>query len=447
MSLRGDPTPTPTPAAAVDGLQAWGYAAPFTELLTITLDATTAAAHSLPAGEWRLARIDPRADDHALLEYVHAGGRHAVGQWFARQADYAHAQHALAKLDAAAIAAWPDRQMLWQLAGVDAKLPGLAPLCRAGGELIVHRPTRRGVVRHTPVALQPPPHPRDASSQGSPNNSAHAFAHAFAHGDNDLYYSKVVRPNRAAKLAATLQAVRDACRPVGIMTPEVVAVEEAAGVVTMTALPGRNLLEIAADSAHCTLAELTAYGRRTGAVLAALHRSALPCEKRHDAAAECEVVSQWLERLAWVAPTLHAQAAPRAKGVFAALAGGGAVFAPSAPLHRDCYDKQFVVGAGDVGLLDFDTFASGEAALDIANLLVHCGLRVYEKVTTLTRAQHLAHAFIEGYGLTNQEAARLSAYADGCRLRLLCVYGCRPGQRDVAGRLAADLGQALLGIE
>ncbi|MCC6170028.1 MAG: aminoglycoside phosphotransferase family protein, partial [Caldilineaceae bacterium] len=267
---------------------------------------------------------------------------------------------------------------------------------------------------------------------------------ASTNGDNDLHYSKVVRPNRAAKLAATLQAVRDACRPVGIMTPEVVAVEAATGVVTMTALPGRNLLEIVADSANCTLAELSAYGRRAGAVLAALHRSALPCEKRHDALAECEVVTQWLERLAWVAPTLHAQVKPLTNQVFAALTAGGA---PPAPLHRDCYDKQFVVGGSDVGLLDFDTLASGEAALDIANLLVHCQLRVYEKVTSLPRAQYLAYAFVEGYGLTNQEAARLSAYADACRLRLLCVYGCRPRQRDVVGRLAANLGQALLGIE
>jgi thiamine kinase-like enzyme len=155
-------------------------------------------------------------------------------------------------------------------------------------------------------------------------------------------------------------------------------------------------------------------------------------------------VTQWLERLAWVAPTLHSQVKSHAKEVYAALTADGA---PLVPLHRDCYDKQFVVGSSDAGLLDFDTLALGEAALDIANLLVHCQLRVYEKVTTLTRAQYLAYAFVEGYGLTNQEASRLSAYADACRLRLLCVYGCRPTQRDVVGHLAANLGQALLGID
>ncbi len=45
-------------------------------------------------------------------------------------------------------------------------------------------------------------------------------------------------------------------------------------------------------------------------------------------------------------------------------------------LHRDFFDKQVVVDAdGRPGLLDFDTLAAGEAAVDVANMLVHLELR------------------------------------------------------------------------
>ncbi|WP_396134697.1 phosphotransferase [Cellulomonas sp. ATA003] len=48
-------------------------------------------------------------------------------------------------------------------------------------------------------------------------------------------------------------------------------------------------------------------------------------------------------------------------------------------VHRDLHDKQLLVdGSGGIGLLDFDLAAAGEAALDLANLLVHLELRVHQ---------------------------------------------------------------------
>lgn len=412
------------PLRASSTLKPWGYALPAAELLTLTLDAATAATHALPPGDWRLARINPRGTDHALVQYTHEGGREIVGQWFADRSDYSRALRSLTKLDASAIVALPHRQMFWQLAGVDSQLPGLSSLCRAGGELIVHHPTRRGVVRRV--------------------DGAHHSMDAVADTLGGEYYCKIVRPSRAGMLAATMQAVHDAVGRVGITTPQVIAVDAASGVVTISALPGRNLLATLADANGCTDDDLATYGARAGEVLAVLHRSALHCTARHDAAAESSVLAQWLARLAWVAPALHDQVQPLAGSICAALT---AASGPLAPLHRDCYDKQFLVGATGVGLLDFDTLALGEASLDVANLLVHCQLRVCQGLAGLARAQGLARAFVRGYGITAQMAERLQAYADACRLRLICVYGCRPTQNEVPARLVASLGEPLWGLD
>ena len=71
-----------------------------------------------------------------------------------------------------------------------------------------------------------------------------------------------------------------------------------------------------------------------------------------------------------------------------------------------------------MGLLDFDTLAQGEAALDVANFLVHCQLRVWQGYCDHTRAVSLARGFATGYELHTLSADRLQAYADATRLRI-----------------------------
>ncbi len=64
-------------------------------------------------------------------------------------------------------------------------------------------------------------------------------------------------------------------------------------------------------------------------------------------------------------------------------------------LHRDLHDKQVVVGA-HIGLLDLDTLAVGERALDLANALAHLELRVDQGLMTAAAAGVARRAFLEG---------------------------------------------------
>lgn len=391
------------------------YAEPIAALRLVELDRNCALRAGLPAGLWTLSRITPRNDGHALVRYVHAEGREVTGQWFADPAAHAQAVCATHRTawSAGQVVVLPHHQLLWQVGGVDRKLPHLAALCQAGAALIAHHPEQRAVVR-------------------------------LASGS---HYAKVVRPARAAPLAEKLRRVRAALADRGPHTPEVVAVNPAAGLVMTAALPGRSLLAWLGDDA-CPVEQLARLGRQAGAAVAALHQSDLSRTALYDARAAAQTLADQLQRLDWVAPRLRAYLDRWRPARQAALLAGDPD--PYVPLHRDCYDKQFIGQPDDagaaLGLLDFDTLAWGEASLDVANFLIHCDLRAWQARCTPNRAAVLATAFVQGYDPAALRLDRLQAYADAVRLRLACVYSCRPPQRGLVARLVEAIGAPITGL-
>ncbi|GIG35215.1 phosphotransferase [Cellulomonas pakistanensis] len=325
-----------------------------------------AAAHGL-----RLRRAWPRGAEHLLLELVPDGGGSAVaGQWFA---DAGRAARVAAGTGDPARAAG---RVVLQPRGADRRLPALARvLARPGARLVAHRPERRAVVRL---------------------------------GDGS--YAKVVRSAAVADLVASAAAAA----ATGLRVPTVLDVDEVDGVVTTRALPGRTLHALLADPA----VDPAPAARELGRALAVLHASPLPPGARvHDAAAEAAVLARWrgLARAHGV-PVGEAPAPPPA--------GAG----PLVPVHRDLHDKQVLVDdRGRVGLLDFDLAAAGEAALDVANLLVHLELRAHQGVCAPDRAVAVRVAVLDGYRPAPRVSARIPAYEALTRARLAAVYGFRPG--------------------
>jgi tRNA A-37 threonylcarbamoyl transferase component Bud32 len=335
-----------------------------------------AAAHGLV-----LRRAWPRDGGHLLLDLASPTGPSVAGQWFA---DQGRARAVAARTGAPAIA---DRGVVLQPAGADRRLPVLATLVHEpGAVLIAHRPERRAVVRRA-----------------------------------DGTYSKVVRTDRvAAEVRAALAA-----RGIGLRVPEILDVDER-GFFTTAALPGQTLHALLAARAPVVVAA----ARAVGAALAVLHAAAVPVGAPvHDGAAELAVLHRW-ERLA------------RAHGVLADGPGGDCgLLGPSpalVPVHRDLHDKQVLVADdGTVGLLDFDLAAAGEAAMDLANLLVHLELRALQGVCPAGLARAAALSVLEGYAPSDAVVARLPVYEAATRRRLAAVYGWRPGHAAAARLLAA----------
>lgn len=350
-----------------------------------------------PAGELTLDRAWPRSAEHLLLRYVDADGRATAGQWFADPEQL----RAVAAATGSPSLAVPADGVLLQPAGVDRRLLALAALLtRPGAQLLAHRPERRAVVR------QPGP-----------------------------AYAKVVRPGRAA--AVRLAAERTAALSWGpVRMPSVSYHDDTRGLLGLTALPGPSVLDVGRAAAPDLLrATWTAVGLAVGA----LHDGPRIGVPAHDAAAEVGVVSGWLRLAAAYGVLPATPAVDRLAGV---LAGGEP--GPLGLLHRDLHDKQLLVcEPAVIGMLDVDTLAVGERALDLGNLLAHLRLRTLQGELAPAAAGTARAALLVAVDPAPATVRRLAGYEVAALLRLAAVYAFRPRwqpmSRDVLDEALAGL--------
>jgi aminoglycoside phosphotransferase (APT) family kinase protein len=333
----------------------------------------------LPAGPLLLRRAWPAGGGQLLLEYKGSDGAVVAGEWCREGA----APGATAVVHAA-----PGVAVALRAGDADPRLPGLAGLLRRpDAALASHRLGRRATVRLA--------------------------------GASETVWVKALRPDRALAVAERLEHARRIAD--GSLTiPAVRRLDASAATVTCATVPGRPL-----GGALAQVATRDAV-RRLGAALRRFHGASVPAGiPTHDAAAEAAVLARWLDDLPTVAPGLVRRATAAANAALPALTGLEPV--PAAPLHRDLHDGQVLLApAGGIGVLDFDTLAAGDPALDMANLLVHFELRAVQRACTASQAQRLSEALIWGYDADAGLLRRIAVYAAATRIRLACVYAYRP---------------------
>lgn len=355
----------------------------------------------------RLRRARPRSARHLLLEYVDHQGRPVAGQWFADRSRLRRVGRETARPGAAGalVVELDDPGVLLQGGGADRKLKALAGLVlNPANCLVAHRPERRAVV-------------------------------GLSEGDG-MRYAKVVRPDRVAGLA---EAARRLAAVGAFATPGLISSVARDGVTIWSRLPGRSLYELLDSDA------LVPAAQAAGAALRVLHAAVIDGLPLHSAASERKVISGWLQYLEAYDPRCANQLRGAAQTVDAMLDGLGS--GPAVPLHRDCYDKHILACADDaVGLLDFDTLAAGDPALDLANVLVHFELRALQGRCMTRQAQAAAGALVAGYRPDRNLRSRLAAYAAATRLRLACVYRFRPDGRHLPQALTDQLTSPPLGV-
>lgn len=164
-------------------------------------------------------------------------------------------------------------------------------------------------------------------------------------------------------------------------------------------------------------------------VRGAAARAALP---EHTGAHEAAVLHRWLvrTRAAGALDALDAAAGGRGRierGVERACAALGEDPRPAVVAHRDLHDGQLLWDGRELSLIDLDTAAAAEAALDLGNLAAHVDLM---RVTG--RLGAAAHDRVLGLlddvaSRLPTTARRLRAYTDAARLRLALVHVFRPG--------------------
>ncbi|MCJ1696058.1 hypothetical protein MT349_09695 [Rathayibacter caricis] len=291
-------------------------------------------------------------------------------------------------------------------AGTDRRLPALAH-ARREGAVVVHRPRRRAVIR-------------------------------AADGRSFL---KVLRPHAApAVVAAHASAEAFAA---GFDLPRVLhRDDDPEGLVRFSALPGRTVLEVGADPRTVPEQWRAVWERwAEGWSLLPEAGSDLPV---HGPEAEAAVVATWAAHAATLLPPER-----RADVLAAADRAAGSLLAGSAePLvlaHRDLHDKQLLASDdGRLALLDLDTAARAEAALDLGNLRAHLRLRTAQGLLSAASAAAATAIVDRAAERAGAPPHRLEAYESAARLRLACLYLFRPAWRSLAARSLARTTERIL---
>lgn len=275
--------------------------------------------------------------------------------------------------------------------GSDPKLAGLAAAAK-GHTVVVHRFGKRAVIART------------------------------------ADYVKVVRSGRGPGVAEQAGRGQELSHASGFAAPEVLS--EAADQVSFGILPGQSLHEA---GAHAPLDEWTATWQLWGRHWQALTGLHAPHLAPHAPEDEVRVLQRWIglaEEFGALPTRVLVGLRARADRVCATLLSGAAQEAVVS--HRDLHDKQILADGDSLGLLDFDTAALAEPALDLANLWVHAGLRRDQHVWSRGHAEVVQQTIRGVADQLNVAPERFETYAAATRLRLACLYAFRPAHRDLA---------------
>ena len=334
-----------------------------------------------------LVRAHPRRD-RLHLDLTDEDGGRIIGQWLVDPGTAETVATATAAVAPGRVRLLGNHLVL-QSGGADRRLRALAPLVADGAEVVVHRPERRAVVR--------------------------------TGAGEDLAFTKVVRPSRTADLVRRME---QAAGVPGVRAPAVVAADTDAGTIRMSTLPGRTLHDL------LTGAVPPGTAREVGAAVRTLHAAGEVAEApSHDLGAEVDTTRALLRlaRLHRACDARVVEALDRDAARAASLVVGAGPVRTRSLLHRDLHDKQLLVDAGRVGMLDVDTLGAGDAALDLGNLLAHLDLRVRQGWTTGERAAEVESEVLAGYAPDVRTRAAAVGYRALTAARLRALYAFRPG--------------------
>lgn len=289
----------------------------------------------------------------------------------------------------------------------DPKLPDLA---EAPGELLVHRAGRRAVLAA------------------------------------EDHYVKVVRPRALDQVVEATRTGADVAARVGWHAPEVLDAE--GGTMTMSVVPGTSLHDLGTTSTQTDWARAWNAFADGWAGLALGGADQQPHEDRgsaagltpHTAQDEARILTDWA---GWATGSgvLPAELTDglreRARRAVADLLDRPG---PTHALaHRDLHDKQLLHGPDGLGILDFDTAATAEVELDLANLLEHLHLRLRQGLWSQDRVAVAEAAVDRVLGECGADDDRLAAYREATRMRLACLYLFRPAQAAMAQEWVREL--------
>ena len=252
-----------------------------------------------------------------------------------------------------------------------------------------------------------------------------------------IVYGKVFPEGAGHAIAVTQTAVTRDAASTPFAIPRVRAYLPRLNLLLTEPVEGEPLLDLLPDATPALM-------ERVATALAGFH--ALPTaevERRFGPAEDLAIVHSWVDLIGTLFPRLVAPLAAALAAVHRRVPPDA--IAPPALVHRDFYDKQVLVGASRIGLLDLDTVCQGDAEIDVGNFSAHLVLRALQGGAGAESARPLAEALIAAYRAARPAAdpRRVAWYRSTALLRLACVYALRPWWHALAPVLLDESQRAL----
>lgn len=224
---------------------------------------------------------------------------------------------------------------------------------------------------------------------------------------------KLTRPKRAKAIALASQRLGELCQQSGFAAASVL--DHSDSRVDFSLVAGKTLYDLAAEG----LPGWEYFAQAWPDLIVRLAR--LP---EHSASGEASVLQQWYDKAAeHHALSEIGKLGSLVRDVCHELTAGSG---PNVVVHRDLHDKQLLWDGQRLGLLDLDTAARGEAALDVANLWAHIELRRCQGILSAPTSDRILELLRGVIASIPTDPARVGVYHRAARLRLAFVYAFRP---------------------
>lgn len=174
--------------------------------------------------------------------------------------------------------------------------------------------------------------------------------------------------------------------------------------------------------------------RALAAALAEFHHLGIDgVERVYTSQDEIELIDGWVSLIAELFPDLSA-ALHRCRNELARTQPDTA--GTKAFVHRDFYDKQVLLSAHGLTLLDMDTACNGDAEIDLGNFCAQLRLRGLQ-FDLQAKCADLERIFLAAYP-GGVAAEKITWYRRSSLLRLACGYALRPSWHHLAPALLAQ---------
>ncbi|MGY2743786.1 phosphotransferase [Arthrobacter sp. UYCu723] len=314
------------------------------------------------------------------------------------------------------------------------------------------RPGVRGArLRHGRFKLIPPDDPRlpalQAEAQQGEVISYRPYRQAVVRAEGR--YIKIFRPGRAvvpAERCAQMDILLDA----GTFTTPRILLRSSQDVIVFSAIPGKTLCELGTKEAAVSDETFaSAWEKWSRAWVAQLNGPSRPAAQSvlnslplHSP--EVEAADVWRRVNGWLR---HNENVPGSSSPGEALRAAAEQVSlnllrtapdPLVWAHGDLHDKQVIATEGvfPPGLLDFDSTARAEAALDLADLDVHLELHLRQNHMTPERYLTAHTQVLAAAEELHVSPGRFHAYSDAIWLRL--ATSPLPGRLSLAIAVLAD---------